>query len=72
MEYPLLEEFICTDCGLTQLSSSMLNWKSLKRLDLKTNCISRFFDEETEARVVSEKIGWPNLKYAYLNANQLT
>ena len=71
IELLLLEEFVCTDCNLDQLSPSVLKWEKLRKLDIKTNSIRRLFDEETEAKVVSEKLGWPNLKFAYLNSNQL-
>lgn len=71
IDLPLLEDFVCCDSSLEKLSPCMLKWEKLIKLDIKTNSIRRLFDQETEARILNEKLGWPNLKYAYLSSNQL-
>jgi Leucine-rich repeat (LRR) protein len=71
MALPLLEEFVCTDCALTKLPSSMLKWERLVKIEVNNNSIVTLFDEETEAKIVSETIGWPKLKTAFLGSNQL-
>lgn len=49
----------------------MLKWERLTRLDVATNALTSLFDEETEARVKTERLGWQNLKFINLGSNQL-
>jgi Leucine-rich repeat (LRR) protein len=71
MELPSLEEFICTNSNLTQLPPYMLNWQRLIKLDIRWNSITSLFDEETEAKIIDQGLGWPNLKSVDLDYNKL-
>jgi Leucine-rich repeat (LRR) protein len=71
MELPSLEEFTCTHNNLTQISPCMLKWERLIKMDMTWNSITSLFDEETEARVVAQRLGWPNLKFVNLDHNQV-
>jgi hypothetical protein len=71
MELPSLEEFICRSGNLKQLSPCMLKWERLIYFCISGNRITSFFDEKTEARVVTQRLGWPNLRFASVEDNQL-
>lgn len=44
---------------------------NLNRLDIKDNSIETLFDSETEEKIENDGIGWPHLKYVYINNNKL-
>lgn len=63
LELPLLEEFYCVGGRLPCLQAYMLKWARLSKLNIRNNQIVSLFDEETEAKVITERLGWPHLKY---------
>jgi Leucine-rich repeat (LRR) protein len=71
LELPSLEEFICINGKLTRLPSCTLKWGRLTKLDISSSVITSLFDERAEAKVISERLSWPNLKFANISNNKL-